>query len=329
MLVSGAEGTSSPVCQKKRILAKDRNEAITAEVTKLVEALILKEVYFPRWVANPVMVRKSDGTWRMCIDFTNMNKACPKDSYPLPEIDKKIESLDGFKYKYFLDTYKGYHQIRMAEEDEEKTAFYTEHGTFCYEKMPFGLKNAEETYQWLVDKAFSSQIGQNIEIYVDNMVIKRKIEGEPQGKTICFGPIPNKVNRESASIFQNSKGVHRKKKFLVEPGSRGSIPEVSHETVSFVLMAERGNIQRPIYFVNKALQGPEMNYPVLKKLALAPVHTTRHLRRYFQAHKIYVLTHQSIRQIFLRQKNSGRIAKWAIELGEHDISYKPRSAIKG
>ncbi|GJR42504.1 reverse transcriptase domain-containing protein [Tanacetum coccineum] len=174
----GAEVTSSPVCQKKRILAKDRNEAITTEVTKFVEARILKEVYFLRWVANPVMVRKSDGTWRMCIDFTNMNKACPKDSYPLPEIDKKIESLDGFKYKYYLDTYKGYHQIRMAKEDEEKTAFYSEHRTFCYEKMPFGLKNAGATYQWLVDKAFSSQIGQNIEIYVDNMVIKRKNEGE-------------------------------------------------------------------------------------------------------------------------------------------------------
>jgi len=86
------------------------------------------------------MVKKSDGTWRMCIDFTNLNKACPKDSYPLPEIDQKIESLEGFKLKCFLDAYKGYHQIRMAKEDEEKTSFHTEQGTFCYEKMSFGLK---------------------------------------------------------------------------------------------------------------------------------------------------------------------------------------------
>ncbi|GJR42638.1 reverse transcriptase domain-containing protein, partial [Tanacetum coccineum] len=143
-----------PVRQKKRVLAQERNDAINQEVIRLVEARILKEVYFPRWVANPVIVQKNDGIWRMCIDFTNLNKACPKDSYPLPKIDQKIESLEGFRFKCFLDAYKGYHQIRMAEEDEEKTAFHTEHGTFCYEKMPFGLRNAGATYQRLVDKAF-------------------------------------------------------------------------------------------------------------------------------------------------------------------------------
>ncbi|GJY88224.1 reverse transcriptase domain-containing protein [Tanacetum coccineum] len=116
-----------PVRQKKRVLAKDRNEAVTAEVDKLVEARILKEVYFLQWVANPTV-------------------------YPIRE-DQKIESLDGFRYKFFLDAYKGYHQIRMAEEDEEKTTFYMEQGTFCYEKMPFGLKNAGATYQRLTSQS--------------------------------------------------------------------------------------------------------------------------------------------------------------------------------
>lgn len=114
----------------------------------------------------------------MCIDFTSLSKACPKDSYSLPEIDQKIESLDGFKLKCFLDTYKGYHQICMAKEDEEKTSFHTEQGTFCYEKMPFGLKNAGATYQRLMDNMFTSQLGRNIEIYVDDMVIKSKNEGK-------------------------------------------------------------------------------------------------------------------------------------------------------
>ncbi|GKA06299.1 reverse transcriptase domain-containing protein [Tanacetum coccineum] len=97
-----------PVRQKKRVLAKDGNEAVAVEVAKLVEARILKEVYFQRWVATTVMVQKNDVTWQMGIDFTNLNKACPKDSYPLPEIDQKIESLDGFRYKCFLtkDTIK-------------------------------------------------------------------------------------------------------------------------------------------------------------------------------------------------------------------------------
>ncbi|GKB57121.1 hypothetical protein Tco_0913307 [Tanacetum coccineum] len=107
-----------PVWQKKRIIARERSEAITAEVSKLVEARILKAVFFPKWVSNPVMVKKSDGTWRMCIDFTSLNKACPKDSYPLPDIDHKIESLEGFKLKCFLDAYKGYcdnHDLSRCE----------------------------------------------------------------------------------------------------------------------------------------------------------------------------------------------------------------------
>ncbi|GJU40130.1 hypothetical protein Tco_1193087 [Tanacetum coccineum] len=78
------------VKQKKCVLAKDRNIAVSKEVKKLVDARILKEAFFPRWISNPVMVRKTNGSWRMCIDFTNLNKACPKDSHPLPEIDQKL-----------------------------------------------------------------------------------------------------------------------------------------------------------------------------------------------------------------------------------------------
>ncbi|GJW50721.1 reverse transcriptase domain-containing protein [Tanacetum coccineum] len=92
-------------------------------------------------------------------------------------MDQKVESLEGFKLKCFLDAYKGYHQIRMAREDEEKMPFHTEHETFCYEKMPFGLKNAGATYQRLTDNMFARHLGRNIEIYVDDMVIKIKSEG--------------------------------------------------------------------------------------------------------------------------------------------------------
>jgi hypothetical protein len=74
----------------------------------------------------------------MCIDFKDLNKACPKDCYPLPEIDLKVDSLAGYKWKCFLDAYKGYHQIQMNREDESKIAFYTNEGIFCHRKMPFG-----------------------------------------------------------------------------------------------------------------------------------------------------------------------------------------------
>ncbi|GJV51130.1 reverse transcriptase domain-containing protein [Tanacetum coccineum] len=114
----------------------------------------------------------------MCIDFKDLNKACPKDLYPLSEIDWKIESLMGFKYKCFLDAYNGYHQIQLTKKDEEKTTFHTDEVVFCYTKMPFGLKNVAATYQRLVDIVFKGQIGRNLEAYVDDMVIKSKRELE-------------------------------------------------------------------------------------------------------------------------------------------------------
>ncbi|GKA05949.1 reverse transcriptase domain-containing protein [Tanacetum coccineum] len=167
-----------PVRQKKRGQAAERNIAINDEVSKLVTAGIMREVHYHDWLSNPVMVKKSDNNWRTCVDFKDLNKACPKDGYPLPEIDWKVESLYGFPFKCFLDAYKGYHQIQMAEEDEEKTAFITNQGIFCYTKMPFGLRNAGATYQRLVDKTFHGQIGRNLEVYVDDLVIKSRTEDE-------------------------------------------------------------------------------------------------------------------------------------------------------
>nr|GEV06016.1 reverse transcriptase domain-containing protein [Tanacetum cinerariifolium] len=94
------------------------------------------------------------------------------------KIDWKVESLYGYPFKCFLDAYKGYHQIKMAKEDEEKTTFITSHGILYYSKMLFGLKNAEATYQRLVYKTFQKQIGQNLEVYVDDLVIKSHTEKE-------------------------------------------------------------------------------------------------------------------------------------------------------
>nr|GEW70329.1 reverse transcriptase domain-containing protein [Tanacetum cinerariifolium] len=143
----------SPVRQKKRGQTADQNQAIQEEVKKLMEAGIMREVHYHDWLSNPVMVKKHDGDWRMCVDFKDLNKACPKDGYPLSEIDWKVESLCGFPFKCFLDAYKGYHQIQVATEDEDKTAFITSQGIFFYTKMPFGLRNAGATYQRLTTEA--------------------------------------------------------------------------------------------------------------------------------------------------------------------------------
>ncbi|GJT10133.1 reverse transcriptase domain-containing protein [Tanacetum coccineum] len=165
-----------PVCQKRRTFSMEKSGVVTEEVAEWVKAGIVRPVKYPTYISNPVLVKKGDGTWSMCIDFKNLNSACPKDYYPLPNIDCKVESVMGFKYKCFLDAYKGYHQIQMAKEDEEKTAFYTDQGTYCYTKMLFGLKNVGTTYQRLVDSTFQPQIGRNMEAYVDDMVIKSRDE---------------------------------------------------------------------------------------------------------------------------------------------------------
>ncbi|GJX44166.1 reverse transcriptase domain-containing protein [Tanacetum coccineum] len=113
----------------------------------------MKEVHYHSWLSNPVKVKKHDNSWRMCVDFKDLNKACPKDGYPLPEIDWKVESLCGYPFKCFLDAYKGYHQIKMAKEDEEKTAFITNQGILCYSKMPFALKKCtkKNDFQWTAE----------------------------------------------------------------------------------------------------------------------------------------------------------------------------------
>ena len=136
-------------------------------------------MYYPDWLANVILVKKANGQWRLCVDFTNLNKACPKDSFPLPMIDQLVDSIAGHKLLTFMDAFSGYNQIKMAEEDQEKTAFITSQELYCYKVMPFELKNAEATYQRLVNKMFNKQIGRNMEVYVDDMLVKSKEELTP------------------------------------------------------------------------------------------------------------------------------------------------------
>ncbi|RDY05633.1 hypothetical protein CR513_10508, partial [Mucuna pruriens] len=118
------------------------------------------------------MVKKASGKWRMCTDYTDLNKACPKDPYPLPSIDRLVDGVSGFALLSFMDAYSGYNQIQMHPHDEEKTAFITDAGAFCYKVMPFGLKNARATYQRLMEKIFKEVMGVDVEVYVDDMVVK-------------------------------------------------------------------------------------------------------------------------------------------------------------
>ena len=129
----------------------ERDKAIAKEVRKLLEAGFIQEVYYPNWLANVVMVKKANGKWRMCVDFTDLNRACPKDSYPLPRIDTLVDSTVRHELLSFMDAFLGYNQIKMKEDDQERTSFVTSQGLFCYKVMLFGLKNAGATYQRLMN----------------------------------------------------------------------------------------------------------------------------------------------------------------------------------
>ena len=121
-----------------------------------------------------ILVKKANGKWRMCVNFTDLNKACSKDSFPLLRIDQLVDSTARHKLLTFMDAFSGNNQIRMTEEDQEKTTFITSQGLYYYKVIPFGLKNARVTYQRLVNKMFSKQIGRNMEVYVDDMLVKSK-----------------------------------------------------------------------------------------------------------------------------------------------------------
>ncbi|KAH9715068.1 hypothetical protein KPL71_020894 [Citrus sinensis] len=166
------------VRQKRRCFNQERYKAINGEMEKLLRAGFIREVSYPEWISNVVLVKKANGKWRMCVDFTDLNKACPKDSFPLPKIDQLVDSTAGHGLLSFMDAFSGYNQIPMYEQDEESTAFITNQGLFCYRVMPFSLKNAGATYQRLVNKVFKPLIGKTMEVYVDDMITKSKIPEE-------------------------------------------------------------------------------------------------------------------------------------------------------
>ena len=165
----------TPKRQPPRRPSNEHAEAVKSEVTKLKQTGAIKEVFYPQWLANTVVVKKKIGKWHVCVDFTDLNSACPKDPFPMPRIDQLEDATVGYPLMSFLDDFQGYHQIPMATDDKEKTAFVTPVGNYHYKVMPFGLKNAGSTYHRMMTKMFEPQLGKNVEVYIDDMVVKSKL----------------------------------------------------------------------------------------------------------------------------------------------------------
>ncbi|CAJ2641456.1 unnamed protein product [Trifolium pratense] len=408
---------ASAVVQRRRKQSPEKAEAAEKAVKDLLEANFISEARYTTWLSNVVLVKKSNGKWRMCVDYTDLNRACPKDAYPLPNIDKLVDNSSGFKLLSFMDAYSGYNQIKMAEIDKKKTAFMTESGNYYYNVMPFGLKNAGATYQRMMNKVFNNEIGDMLEVYMDDMIVKSKEEvdhtahlkrvfdqarkynmrfnpekctfGVKAGKFLGFYltergieanpdkcraffefPTPDSkksiqslngmltalsrfvaksaqhalplfklLRKESAfewtkeceDALQHLKRALSEPPVLTRPNEGETLYlylAVASEAISAVLIRETEQGQKPVYFVSKALQGPELRYLQIEKTALAVVMAARKLRHYFLAHSIVVRTDQPIKQLLARPDMTGRMLKWSLELSEFEIFFESRKALK-
>jgi hypothetical protein len=168
-----------PVQQEPQKQSIERQYFIREGIKKLLDAGFIQEVHHPQWLANLVVFPKVGGKLRMCIDYTSLNKSCPKDSFPLPRINRIMDSTSGCDLLCFLDAYSGFHQIPMSREDEEHAAFIIVDGLFCYISMPYGLKNVLPTLVRTMHKTFSDLIRDLIEVYVDDIIIKIKSHASP------------------------------------------------------------------------------------------------------------------------------------------------------
>jgi hypothetical protein len=139
-----------PKKQKLRKMSEEKVKAVEAEVQRLQDVKVIREVKYPVWLANTVPVKKKNGKWRMCVDFTDLNKACKKDDFPLERVDKIVDDAANSEVLSLLDMFSRYHQIRVCREDEEKTSFITPFETFCFVRMPEGLKNTGCTFSRMI-----------------------------------------------------------------------------------------------------------------------------------------------------------------------------------
>jgi hypothetical protein len=162
----------TPKKQKLRKMFEEKVKAVEAEVQWLQDTKMIREVLYLVWLANTVPVKKKNRKWRMCVDFTDLNKACKKDDFPLERVDKIVDDAANSEMLSLLDMFSGYHQIRVRREDEEKTSFITPFGTFCFVRMPEGLKNAGCTFLRMISIVLHPQLRRNILAYVDDIVVK-------------------------------------------------------------------------------------------------------------------------------------------------------------
>ncbi|KAA0048376.1 uncharacterized protein E6C27_scaffold264G00950 [Cucumis melo var. makuwa] len=351
-----------PVKQAQRRFRPELISQIEEEVNKLIEAGFIREVKYPTWIANIVLVRKKNGQLRVCVDFRNLNNACPKDDFPLPIMEIMIDATAGHEALSFTDGSSGYNQIRMALDDEEKTAFRTPKGIYCYKVMPFGLKNAGATYQRAMQRIFDDMLHKHIECYVDDLVVKskkkcdhlkdlklvldrlRKYQLRMNLLKCAFGVTLGKFlgfivrHRASKLITQKLMLSKRSMSTIPETNEEGCTGKslilyiAAQETSLEALLAQENDKGKvcALYYLSRTPTGAELNYSPIEKMCLALFFAIDKLRHYMQAFTIHLVAKADpVKYILSRPVISGRLAKWAIILQQYDIVYIPQKAVKG
>uniref|UniRef100_A0A2N9IRR7 Integrase catalytic domain-containing protein n=1 Tax=Fagus sylvatica TaxID=28930 RepID=A0A2N9IRR7_FAGSY len=263
---------------------------ITQEVKKLLAAGFIKPIQHPRWLSNIVPVKKKNGQIRCCVDFRNLNKACPKDEFPLPNMDLLIDSAAGSAMFSFMDGFSGYNQIRMSPRDAEKTAFRTPIGNFYYTVMPFGLKNAGATYQRTMTAMFHDMIHQEIEDYVDDIVIPAKASAiatmKPPTSHKEIKEFPWEWDYRISEVYQNLyqcqeaferiQAIMTKLPTVCAPiaGKPLRLYLASNSQAIGALVAQENDdgVEQPVYYVSRGLKDTETRYSVAERACLALVY---------------------------------------------------------
>uniref|UniRef100_A0A2N9GNE4 Reverse transcriptase domain-containing protein n=1 Tax=Fagus sylvatica TaxID=28930 RepID=A0A2N9GNE4_FAGSY len=328
---------------------------IKEEVEKQLKAGFLSTVTYSDWVANIVPVPKKDGKVRMCVDYRDLNRASPKDNFPLPHIDTLVDNTATNVVFSFMDGFSGYNQIKMAEEDKSKTAFVTHWGTFVYDVMPFGLKNAGATYQRAMVTLFHDMIHHEIEVYVDDMIAKsrtaqdhltdlrklfqrlKKYQLRLNPNKCAFGVTSGKL----LGFITAREAFDKIKEYLLNPPilvpPTPGRPLILYLTVQEASMGcmlgqqdETGKKEQAIYYLSKKFTEPETRYLLVEKTCCALAWASKKLRQYMLYYTTWLVSRMDpIKYIFEKPALTGKIARWQVLLSEFDILFVARKAIKG
>nr|GEX80869.1 hypothetical protein [Tanacetum cinerariifolium] len=292
----------------------------TQEVQSSAEALIENKMDIFSWEPADMI-----GAPRRIIEHNLNGRYCSTGQ--VPHLDFQPGRVrNGFQIQVFLGCIQGLSPNSDVEEDDEKTAFYSDQGTYCYTKMPFGLKNAGA----IVEEGK----------FLGYMVTFEGIRANPKKTKVLADLHSPRTLKEMQSLagklaalngLSADEEMHHKLSVphpFIPKRNFIRIP-VSKEAVCVVLLTDQKGKQSPIHYVSRALNEVERNYAPMEKLALSLVHMTRRLRRYFEAHPVNIITDQPIKQILSKTEASRKLAKYDVELGAYNITFEPRNAMKG